>query len=329
MQSPTTRRGSRFAIAVACVLPAIAALAAQYWINGDDRTLWSRAIFDAGHVPVFGIVAVCVLFALRALRGRASRVRDYLIAFAVAAVLGALSELAQLGTERQASFADFARDLAGASGFLGIALSFDRAAIASLNRPAHVPTAALVGIAAATALALGMIPFGAAMLAYAGRDQAFPRLLEFDGYWETRFLQPADSTVTLSYLPEPWARDAPQELVGHVRFQVAAYSGIRMLDTHPDWSEYERFAFRVWSPLDRPVSLQLRVDDSDSPRGDDRYYGKVTIVPGRNDLEIPLDVIRQGPRDRELDLRTVHRFLLYAVGPKEPFDLYVDAFRLE
>lgn len=328
MQPPKHGRGSRIAVATACAAPALVALAVQHGIHGTDRSLWSQATFDAGHVPIFGIVALSALSALRALRGPRGA-RNYVVAFAIAVALGAVSELVQIGTARQASFADFARDLAGAGGFLLFALGFDRAAIAAWNRPAHQPTGALLRIAGITVVALGLVPFAAAILAYAGRDQAFPRLLEFDGYWETRFLQPVDSTVTLAYLPEPWARDAPQELVGHVRFQVSDYSGFRMLDTHRDWSGFERLTFRVWSPLDREITLQLRIDDSDSPRSEDRFYGRITIAPGRNDVAVPLVEVRAGPPDRELDLRTIRRFLLYAVGPREPFDLFVDAFRLE
>ena len=81
----------------------LAAVIALLWILATGRPprptlMWSLA-YDLGHIPLFGVMAVCLFEASRALLG-GGRVRGgthYLIAFVVVAAISLLSELAQIG----------------------------------------------------------------------------------------------------------------------------------------------------------------------------------------------------------------------------------------
>jgi hypothetical protein len=60
--------------------------------------MWTEA-YDLGHIPLFGLMAVCLFEASRSLLGsrHLSDGAHYLVAFVSVAVISLLSELAQLG----------------------------------------------------------------------------------------------------------------------------------------------------------------------------------------------------------------------------------------
>ncbi len=51
----------------------------------------------------------------------------------------------------------------------------------------------------------------------------------------------------------------------------------------------------------------------------DRFNQAITISPGVNHIDIPLDDIRQAPVGQELDLSAIRAIRLFAISPREEF----------
>lgn len=92
----------------------------------QNTCLW-KAIGDAGHIPLFGLLSLVLLRLSNLTLG--SRIRDpffnYAIVLTTAALLGAFSETAQIFTVRDADICDLGRDILGAISFLGIRMPFN------------------------------------------------------------------------------------------------------------------------------------------------------------------------------------------------------------
>ena len=92
---------------------AVLALVLFGQIPGHGR--WVSELGNSAHGPAFAIVTLILLALLRRVPGRnASILHDYSLAIAGALLLGALIELMQLATGRDASFSDLGRDTLGA-----------------------------------------------------------------------------------------------------------------------------------------------------------------------------------------------------------------------
>ena len=281
---------------------------------------------------LFGVVALAALVALPGRPGDppARRRATYGTAFVIAAVLGAASETMQFFGPRDADLWDLARDVVGAGAFLLFAATFEAGVVSWPRRP-HVPFAALARIVAVFLLLLAFVPVAATATAYGFRNAAFPHLMDFESYWESRFLETRGADITLAFLPEPWNED-PTRLVGMVTFRPGGYSSMILREPVPDWGAYRALRFEVFSTLDREVDLTVRIDDEIAirhPEFGERYQGEFTIGPGRNDIEIPLDEVREGPRERPLDLTRIRQLLVFDKFEGEPYSLYFDSFRLE
>jgi hypothetical protein len=88
----------------------------------------AKELFNFAHVPVFGVVAAALLGSCSAFFGsRLTRAQQYLVAWVLAATLGAVSEGLQIYGDRDSDPWDFARNLAGSSSALLLLATFDRA----------------------------------------------------------------------------------------------------------------------------------------------------------------------------------------------------------
>lgn len=314
----------------ACIAAAIGTLLFLEFGRVPEDTMWWRTAFDAGHALVFGVFAVAVLGLLRRfLRGAdARRRRAYVSAFVLATVAGVLTELGQIAAARDADPWDVARDVVGAAAFLLFAATFDGDLVRWPSRP-WVPVKGVVRVAAVTLLLLAFVPVAVVATSYGFRNAAFPHLLDFESYWESRFVAARDADVTLGYLPEPW--HDPNRLVGVVRFRSARWPSLDLREPYPDWTGYRELTFRAWSEEAEVVPLAIRIDDGRSAAtGEyrDRFNRKLRIEPGENVLTVPLEDVAAS-RGGEFDLADVRRVMLFMSQPARPVQLYIDDLRLE
>jgi hypothetical protein len=118
-EAPESRR--RLAMFVwACTIAGLLALG--QWLQPPDRSLAWITFLDAGHVPLFGVIALAVLqFLLATPLANRSRTFLYGLALGLTVLMGALSEWLQIGANRNSDPQDLLRDALGAGSFLLIA----------------------------------------------------------------------------------------------------------------------------------------------------------------------------------------------------------------
>ena len=289
-----------------------------------------RTLFDAGHVPLFGLSALMMLRLVRILRGGGSTERaDFLIALLATAVLSLVTEALQLlQPGRDANIVDAGKNLAGAFCFLAIAAALRPQLWRGMGQDGPV-AARLLLAAALLALGLALLPLGGVAWYYAQRAAAFPVLADFTQSWQRPFLSVGRAELERVPAPPGWTEMAGRQ-VGRLTFLDAPWPGVTVREPWPDWSGYERLRFQVWSGLEQPVEIVLRVDDTHREREHaDRYNASFIVTPGLNDFAVPLDTIAAGPRQRRLDLSDVSQFILFSRRPEEPFILHLGPVWLE
>jgi len=307
--------------AVACLM------AVQIAIPVPRHSQFWTAVFDAGHVPLYGLVALAFLRwrESRGVRPDGSRLRLYLPALALTLAAGIVAELIQALGPGETSAGDVARDALGATAFLLVAHAFDRA---PLHAGVRAPRS-LALLLAALVLAVAFVPLAVTSIAYLGRDAAFPRICGFDAAWERKFVSVHDAELERISPPTAW-EPRPSGRVGRVTFRPAIYPGLRIAEPHPDWRGFERLVFDIYSEQPEPIVLELRIDDrhhDESYR--DRCNRTLTIAPGANHFSIALRDVQTAPQGREMDMARIRSLVFFAHHPREGFGLYFDGFRLE
>jgi hypothetical protein len=295
----------------------------------SDAYGW-RALFDLGHVALFGVTGLLMLRIVHVLRGRGRRAgADFLIALLATAVLSLVSEAAQvLQPGRHANIGDAVSNLTGAICFIAIAASFRPDVWKGLGRDGPV-AARLVFTGAVLALAVAALPLAGAAWSYGMRAAAFPTLVDLTKSWQRPFLGVGRSELARVAAPGGWSGMAGSQ-VARLTFLDAPWPGFTLREPYPDWSRYEALRFQVWSELETPVEIVLRVDDTHRRRAHrDRFNGSFIVTPGFNDFTVPLATIARGPRGRTLDLSDIRQVVLFSRRPEEPFELYFSRLWLE
>lgn len=302
------------------------------WIPVPSPTILLKAFYDFCHVPLFGGVAIILLYMARQLgepRGW-SVGRQYGLAFIGAVVLGALTEGVQFfSSTRFAEWSDLLLDVLGAVGALGLSLTYDPRFTGPGARWRVDPRKQLVHAGVGLLVVVALSPVLVWSYAYWDRAARFPSLVQFSSAWEMKFVKGRESVVQIVPPPLSWGKPRV-DTVGHVVFYLKHYPGIRLEEPYPDWRGFSRFHFEVYSELPKARPLNVRIDDAHHNNDyTDRFNRVITILPGLNHIHIPLDDIRHAPVGRELDLSAIKNVRLFAINPPEEFSLYVDNIRLE
>lgn len=289
-----------------------------------DSPLWS-ATLDAGHVPLFGLVAYLVLrLSLASFPRWKPRLWHYGLAFVVTAAVGFLTEGAQMFVARNANLMDQERNLLGGAAALLLSLAVDRELFGSRDAWRHALRAGAVML-----VVVAWIPPTMAAVSYLERNAAFPQLCGFEHGWEMRFTRLRDADLEVTDPPPGW-RTAQGDHVGKITFEPAWYPALALKGIYPDWSGYDRLAFDVFSTADTTLTIAVRIDDADHDETyQDRFQQEIAVRPGATAVTISLEKVRQAPRGRSMDLSRMRNVTLFAVHPERPFSVYVDAFRLE
>jgi len=306
---------SRVARVARVALPgaAVAALiAVQIALPEPGQSLlWSEA-FNAGHAPLYGLVALAFLALLRR-RGSGpgrSGIRPYLQSLALTVAAGILAECIQA---------------LGATAFLLAASAFDHSVMHGRIR---LPRRAAL-LMAVLLLLPAFIRLAESAVAMVQRDAAFPRFCDFDNSWERKFVLAQEADLERTRPPEGWGRHAGDR-VGCLVFHEGTYPGLSIQTVHPDWTGYHVLVFDTYSQLPGPTQLVLSIHDiGHNSAYHDRFNRELTIVPGANHISIPLRDMQTAPQGREMDMSRICGLVIFADHPTEAFVLYFDAFHLE
>ena len=320
---------NRIPVILACLLLIIAVFLVLAYLKLPLHTYLWREIHNTGHTPLFGVMSLSVLGILIAISKVPDNARRWLYVAAAATTLsmGLIVELAQIGGPGDADIFDLLRDFAGIASFLLLAAVFDHrlALFGGFNRRKS-RIVALAGVVLILSSALA--PIGLRAAAYYQREKAFPTLLNFDSTTGMKFVSVRDARLERTAPPIGWAGASGR--VGKLTLLPGRFPGLAIDEAHPDWRGYESFEFELFSELDKPIEIWFRIDDLyHNNDHDDRFNAVITVNPGSNVYEVPLERVRRAPAKRVMDMKAIRRVMLFGSNASSGLTLYLDNFRLE
>jgi hypothetical protein len=293
--------------------------------SGGDG-LWVRTLHNFAHGPIFGCVALIALLGPRDALWFATKpaALRYALAFAVAALLGAATELAQVPTGRDASFEDFGHDLLGASVFLLLFAACDRSVHVRVSTKRFV---FLLGLIALAALVWPLVSTG---VAYARRVNGFPVLADFSHSIGAGFISARLTQIEVVPLPTDGTGASEQKAL-RIRFLPGRWPGIEFTEPPPDWRGFDTLVFDVLNSEPEELAFVVRIDDEmHNGRFADRYNHEFHVPAGTRTLvKIPLSEIESAPRTRRFDLAEVHRIVVFRSATSTAETMYLVGVRLE
>ena len=109
----------------------------------------------------------------------------------------------------------------------------------------------------------------------------------------------------------------------------AEYPGFGLRDPFPDWSNAMSFNMDVYLPTKQTVELHIRIhDETHNEDYFDRFNMTVTLRPGLNQIQIPIQDIKSGPENREIDLTKIAGIYLFVIEPAEDVTIMLDNWQL-
>ncbi len=292
----------------------------------SQAVIW-HALYDAGHGPLFGVIALSLLALLRNLVPGGSLRRIYTGAFVITAGLGALTEFLQLFSPRDADLGDFLRNVSGAAAFLMVRGALERD---EEGRYRLKPRSRRVGAFLGALVLIGAVFAPVALTGYAYRERVrrFPLLAGFDSRWEKTFVLPTRARLDWEVLPGRFGE--PGRKVGRWTLYPQVWPGLRILEPVTDWSGRKAIRFEIWSELDEDLPMTLLVDDfRHRVDREDRSRTRFQVHPGHNYIRILLEEIRTDPEGLPLRMDQVAAVYLYISKPEKTFTLWIDSIGLE
>ena len=107
------------------------------------------------------------------------------------------------------------------------------------------------------------------------------------------------------------------------------YPGITFALSMHNWSSYQILSLYIFNPQDEVISLAMRIDDmKEYPDFKERYNHSFPIKPGMNHLRIPLASLFTSGTKRSINLKNIHRCMIFMAYPPKKYVLYIDYVHL-
>jgi hypothetical protein len=280
-------------------------------------TYAGRTIENAGHMPLFFLITLAVLYVLRDWRpfksGHCHRAWLYVVSGLAGVGAGFLSEVIQRPLKRDASWEDVFADAVGAVCAVAVYAFFD--GTERFRRSRRVVAAILV----VTCATIYLTPLVNMARAYMHRNAQFPVLADFHAPVELFW------TVSLG---------VRREIVDgalSIDFVADQFPGLSFHEPVPDWRAYKSLLIDLENPASEPLTLGVRVHEIGHGREySDRYNRHFDIAAGeRKVLRIAIEDIRNGPRGRAMNMQRVSDITLFRIKNSGSRQLRLYGMRLE
>jgi hypothetical protein len=172
-----------------------------------------------------------------------------------------------------------------------------------------------------------VLPICMLFLTLACRERNIQDMIFFDFETALELDRIQWSCHTLSELTDRHVSHGARSL--KVDMYPSNYPGVTLdLDVH-DWRSYKVLQFNVFNPQSEDVMLSVRIDDKkEYPSDGDSYKKKYSLTPGLTMIQIPIEGLRTNQSERMIDIKNIHRIILYTVNPAMRTTLYYDFMRL-
>lgn len=279
-----------------------------------------QAAWDLGHLLYFLLFTLWVHDLRRKGRNPGSPFSSFLVLFALVLVLGSAVELLQLFViGRTPDIDDVLRNQLGCLTAFAFCI---RPQIFRIRWQQRILQAGVSVLLACSAWPLSRALFDEGMAL-----RQFPVLSDF----ETPFERYRWNYAGQLRVENGHVRHGRQ--AARVQLSTEKYSGIALFHFPGDWRGYRALRFSVYNPDAAPLVLNSRVHDNYHRKHGmeyhDRFNQVFTLAQGWNDLVIPLDKVRNAPRDRAMDMEHIEGFGLFVVRQPRPLVLYLDYVYLD
>lgn len=108
------------------------------------------------------------------------------------------------------------------------------------------------------------------------------------------------------------------------------YPGIDFKDIRKDWSKSKYLKMDVVNPANEEFTFHIRIDDHKSGwEYADRYDKNFLLKKGKNEITLPLALVRTNIGSRPLDLRNIKKLMVFIPNNQKKREIYIDKIRLE
>jgi len=289
----------------------------------EDSLVWD-AILNSGHIPLFGLLAICLLVLSRQYIP-ANKTRPYihyLIAFILTLVVGSGSEYFQMSEPgRQSDIRDFYFDIIGGASFL---------LLASLSDPFLKQKYAQKKILRAGVILLallswlpGILPVYSVISSHLLRAHYFPAIV-LPGKLPTDFFLLKNGNVSLDLLPAPHQE---KQALKWITGMQTTWPFIRISYPKKDWSAFKALELELYSPSTTPIRLTLRVDDQHFNFDWQHARSKNFIIkPGENHFSLNLV---QAKGNHVFDQKQIQHIWIALPEPDQAHLLYITRLNLK
>ena len=307
-------------------LPTIAAVFAStllvsfllFYDFGKSNSRIIQTILSYGHVPLFGFIALGILWLESNGNYRTCGRKLYLHAALITVLLGTLTEIIQIWTpSRTFRLGDILSDAVGGAVFLSFVYSYRQ----GIGRSGKIALRAL----ALSGLVLMAHSVITATLDTIQMAYDAPLLGSFENGLEMSRWSEHESTIKRTRLHATHGDYALE-----VNLAPGVFPGVSLVHLLPDWRNYSLLSFDAFLTGTSPLALTVRInDDRHNEDYDDRYNRAFILTPNKNHITIDLEEVKTSPRGREMDMAHMRLICLFAHNLKEPRQIYLDHFMLE
>ncbi|MGD2170465.1 MAG: hypothetical protein PVI79_13175 [Gammaproteobacteria bacterium] len=115
-------------------------------------------------------------------------------------------------------------------------------------------------------------------------------------------------------------------------FDTGEFSSVTLNSFPADWRKFACLGFSVYSRQADTVALELKIHDSRHRQSGyeyhDRFNEALRIAPGKNEIVVSLEAVKNAPRGREMDLGNIVSLSLFTHSLPAAVELRFDDFRL-
>lgn len=262
-----------------------------------DAGLWLHTLFEWLHVPIFGLISLALL-ALMPKSWPTSQA--FGLALLGAVLLGVFSEAIQIPMRRDASWEDIIANGVGAAGFLLVAYAVGRK-----------PVVATMSVFGALAILIGSAsPVISVTNAIVHRNSQFPVIFNGDIESERTFVSGRNVSMETRWSQSPRRP--------YTRVETVSGHGprIEIRNLMADWSNYSNLSLDMEVEGEQDMEFTVRIHDKLHRRGNqphsDRFNQRFTLRQGRNNLDIPLQDVRDAPHGRSMDMTDIEALVIFS-----------------
>ena len=284
--------------ALAAALPALLLAALLHLVPTGQRSLLADQFLDALHAPGFAVLTGALLLYLCP---RPQDRRRVAIIVALACVMAAGLESAQIVTGRDADAGDLLADLIG----IGAAAA---AWFALRGRRLAVLPAVTFGL-------IALAPPIAAAHALLQQTRLFPVLADFESGWQLRMTaRGPQGSVSVAPAPANWPSAAGSR-VARIELGTTGQPGIE-LRPRGDWRGYENLVVLIGAAGSREFDATLRIHDRRHDQDHaDRFNRIIRLTQQPAEFRFALRDIARLDNGRELDVGAIEALILFVDAP--------------